>query len=167
MSQVAVGIVERLEADGIAASTSSRRSQTRNTQGAVPSGNSSEFLTGNLKLHLDLLAYGRFCEYSCSPSLHQIGYPAYGSDQNAHIHGSSEGLGRPDPGLRAQLMGHPFYASGPGWFPLFHQSGYFPHLQPFWGPRGVELSPRPRGTGTYLPNTVSKYAPESYKLGCL
>jgi len=155
-----VGIVEKLEADGIPASTSSKRSPTaavarNNTHDAgVASGNSnSEFLTGNLKLHLELLAYGRFCEDSCSPSLqYQIGYPAYGSEQHAHMHGLWEGPGRP-----AHLMSSPaFYTSGHGWLPVFHQqAGYYRQLQPYWGPRGVELSPRPRGTGTYLPNTVS------------
>jgi len=171
MPQVPVGIVERLEADGVAASTSARRNQTaatarNNTHGAgIPSGNSnSEFLTGDLKRHLELLAYGRFCEDCCSPSLqYPMGYPAYSSEQLAHTHGSWEGPGRP-----AQLMGHPgFYPTGPSWLPLFpQQAGYLPQFQPYWGSRGVELSPRPRGTGTYLPNSVSNYTLRrlSYKL---
>jgi hypothetical protein len=71
------------------------------------------------------------------------------------MHGSWEGPGRP-----AQLMGHPaFYSSGPGWLPLIQQQqpGHYPQFQPYWDPQGVELSPRPRGTGTYLPKSVSNY----------
>ncbi|KAG0604768.1 hypothetical protein M758_9G006000 [Ceratodon purpureus] len=155
--QIMVGIVERLEAEGVMASTSSKRSQAvaaRNTYGADPGGNCSEFLTSDLKLHLHSLTYGPICEYSCSPSLNQILYPAHASEQHAHKNGSWEGPGRPDAALRAQFLAPQYYASGPGWLQPFQpQSGYFPYLQPFWGTRGVELSPRPRGTGTYLPNT--------------
>ena len=144
--------MERLEAEGIAATTSSKRNQSvaaRNTHGADLGGSSSsEFLTGNLKLHLDSLAYGPFCEYSCSEYLHHILSPTCASEQHAQKHASWEGPGR-------ALLGPQLYASGPGWLQPFHRAGFLPYFQYPWGTRGVELSPRPRGTGTYHPNTVS------------
>ncbi|XP_024360835.1 uncharacterized protein [Physcomitrium patens] len=150
-SQIAVGIVESLVAVGVPASTSSRRAAARSVDGAEAIGRTTDILQSNLQQHLDSLNFGRYCDYSSSPNLNQVVHPMFALDKRARAHRPWEGPGRPDAALRAQFMTQQFYASGSCGYPYYQP--YLLYQLPFWPPRGVELSPRPRGTGTYLPNT--------------